>query len=201
MKLTRKQEEFLRYVVEYMDDWGQPPSYEEICRHFGFSSYNTVATYLRILERKGYIRLPSKKNQKRAFEVIKTVESRRFELPLLGRVAAGRPIEAVEDRRVVEVPPSMVGSGEYFVLEVKGESMKEDGILDGDLVVVRRQPVAENGDTVVALIENEATVKRYYRKRGYIELRPAHRDMEPIIVKDREISIQGKVIGVIRYYR
>jgi len=199
MKLTDRQKQVLDYISRYMESWGTAPSFEEICGHFGFSSYNTVTTYLKILERKGYIRLPKEKNRKRAIEVISPVETRRFEFPLLGRVAAGRPIEAVEDRSVVEVPPSMAGKGECFVLQVTGDSMEEDGILDGDYVVVRRQPVAQNGDIVVALINNEATVKRYYRGKGSVELRPAHRGMEPIQVDKGDLLIEGKVVGVMRY--
>ncbi|MEE9611935.1 MAG: S24 family peptidase, partial [Desulfatiglandales bacterium] len=135
MKLTPKQKDFLAYLSSYIQQWRRSPSFDEICSHFGFRSYNTVTTYLKALEQKGYIRLPLEKNRKRAIEVISPVETRRFELPLLGMVAAGKPIEAVEDLRAVEVPPSMTGSGDCFVLEVKGDSMKEDGILDGDLVV------------------------------------------------------------------
>ncbi len=172
MKLTEKQKEFLSYISQYMEDWGRSPSFEEICSHFGFSSYNTVTTYLKALDLKGYVRLPRKKNQKRAIEVISPVETRRFEFPLLGRVAAGKPIEAVEDIDVIEVPPSMVGSGDQFVLEVKGDSMKDDGILDGDFVMVRKQPTAENGETVVALVNNEATIKKYYKIKRHVELPP-----------------------------
>ncbi len=100
MKLTKRQEEFLRYISDYIKEWGHPPSFDEIKGYFKFESYHSVTTHLRVLERKGYIKLPGKKNLKRAFEVIKPVESRRFELPLLGRVMAGRPIEAVEERAV-----------------------------------------------------------------------------------------------------
>ena len=199
MKLTDKQKDFLSYISRYMEEWGIAPSFDEICSHFDFSSYNTVTTYLKILERKGYIRLPKKKNLKRAIEVISPTETRRFEFPLLGRVAAGKPIEAIEDRNVVEVPPSMAGNGECFVLQVKGASMEEDGILDRDFVVVRKQPTAENGEIVVALINNEATVKRYYRRRNHIELRPAHTGMESIHVKKGDLRIEGKVVGVMRY--
>ena len=152
----------MRFISRYIHDWSRPPSFEEICSHFGFTSYNTVTTYLKTLERKGYVRLPDKKNLKRAIEVISPVETRRFEFPLLGRVAAGKPIEAVETVDVIEVPPSMIGQGDHFVLQVKGDSMQEDGILDGDFIIVRKQPAAENGETVVALINNEATVKKYY---------------------------------------
>jgi repressor LexA len=201
MKLTEKQKAFLEYISRYMDDWGRSPSFEEICSHFGFTSYNTVTTYLKALKRKGYIRLPRKKNQKRAIEVISPVETRRFEFPLLGRVAAGKPIEAVEDMDVIEVPSSMIGQGDHFVLQVKGDSMKEDGILDGDFIVVRKQPTAENGETVVALINNEATVKKYYRRKNYVELRPSHTGMEPIIVRKGDLRIEGRVVGVIRHYK
>ena len=201
MKLTEKQKEYLGYVSRYIDEWGRSPSFKEICTHFGFSSYNTVTTYLKALERKGYVRLPQKKNQKRAIEVISPVETRRFEFPLLGRVAAGKPIEAVEDVNAIEVPPSMVGSGNYFVLQVKGDSMKEEGILDEDFVVVRKQPTAENGETVVALINNEATIKKYYKREDHVELRPAHKGMESLVVREGHLHIEGKVVGVMRHYK
>jgi repressor LexA len=201
MKLTEKQKEFLGYISRYIEEWRQSPSFEEICSHFGFSSYNTVTTYLKALERKGYIRLPGKKNQKRAIEVISPVETRRFEFPLLGRVAAGKPIEAVEDVDVIEIPPSMAGVGDHFVLQVKGDSMKEEGILDRDYVVVRKQLTAENGETVVALVNNEATVKKYYKRKAYVELRPAHRGMKPIVVREGDLRIEGRVVGVMRYYK
>ncbi len=200
MKLTPKQKEFLAYLADYVDRWGHAPSFEEIRDHFEFGSYNTVSTYLKILERKGYIRLPKQKNKKRAIEIIKPMEAGRFEFPLLGRVAAGKPIEAIEDHQVIEVPPSMARGGDHFVLQVQGDSMEEDGILDGDYVVVRKQPLAQNGDTVVAIIDNEATIKKFYRHKDHVELRPAHKGMEPIIVKDRDFRIEGKVVGVIRYY-
>lgn len=201
MKLTPKQKDFLAYISSYIQEWRRSPSFEEICSHFGFRSYNTVTTYLKALERKGYIRLPREKNRKRAIDVISPVETKRFELPLLGMVAAGKPIEAVKDLSPTEVPPSMIGSGDYFVLRVKGNSMEEDGILDGDLVVIRKQPTAENGETIVALINNEATVKKYYRREDHVELRPAHTGMEPIRVEEGNLRIEGKVVGVVRYYK
>jgi len=200
VKLTEKQKAVLAYLSRYQEAWGQAPSFDEIRGEFGFRSYNTVATYLGHLERKGYIRRPAAKNQKRAVEVIRPVESRRFELPLVGTVAAGRPIEAVETPDVIEVPPSMQGRGDRFVLRVQGDSMRDDGILDGDYVVVRRQPAAENGETVVALVENEATVKRFYRRGDHVELRPAHEGMPPILVREGDLKIEGKVVGVVRQY-
>ena len=201
MKLTEKQKLFLRYISHYIEDWGQSPSFEEICSHFGFTSYNTVTTYLKTLESKGYIRLPNKKNQKRAIEVISPVETRRLEFPLLGRVAAGKPIEAVETADAIEVPPSITCQGDLLILQVRGNSMKEDGILDGDFIVVRKQPTAENGQTVVALINNEATVKKYYKQKNYVELRPAHANMESILIKEGDFRIEGRVVGVMRHYK
>ncbi len=201
MKLTDRQKQVLTYISRYIDEWAKSPSFDEICSHFGFASYNTVSTYLNTLEKKGYIRRPREKNRKRAIEVISPVETRKFEWPLLGRVAAGQPIEAIEDLDVVEVPPSMTDEGECFVLQVKGVSMEEDGILDGDFVVVRKQATAKNGEIVVALVNNGVTVKRYYRKKDHVELRPSHGDMPSIRVQSEDFRIEGKVVGVMRYYR
>ncbi len=201
MKLTEKQKAFLTYIFHYIETWGQSPSFDEICSHFGFKSYNTVTTYLEVLQRKGYLRFPKEKNKKRAIEVISPVETRRFELPLLGKVAGGKPIEVVETVSTIEIPMSMIGKGDHFVLQVSGNSMKEDGILDGDFVVVKKQPGADNGQTVVALINNEATVKKYYMRKDHVELRPAHAGMESIIVREEDLRIEGLVVGVLRHYR
>ena len=205
MKLTDRQQAVLTYISEHIDRWQRSPSFDEICSHFGFASYNTVSTYLNLLEQKGYIRRPGGKNKKRAIEIISPVQTRRFsqkfEFPLLGRVAAGEPIEAIEDVDVVEVPPSMADKGECFVLQVKGVSMEEAGILDGDFVVVRKQATAKNGEIVVALVNNGVTVKRYYRRKDHVELQPSHGDMPSIRVQDESFRIEGKVVGVMRYYR
>ncbi len=201
MKLTEKQKAFLDFIHRYIEEWGRSPSFDEICSNFGFRSYNTVTTYLGILERKGYIRLPKEKNRKRAIELISPIETRRFELPLMGRVAAGKPIEAIVDVSAIEVPPSMIGDGKHFVLQVKGDSMQEDGIMDGDFVVVKKQPTAETGETVVAIINNETTVKKYYPGKDHIELRPAHSGMKAIRVHNGDVHVEGKVVGVIRYYK
>ncbi len=201
MKLTGRQKEVLSYISNYIDAWGTAPSFDEICSHFGFASYNAVSTHLNILEKKGYIRRPRGKNKKRAIEVLSPVETRKFEFPLLGRVAAGEPIEAIEDLDVVEVPPSMASEGDCFILQVKGVSMEEAGILDGDFVVVRKQATAKNGEIVVALVNNGATVKRYYRRKDHVELRPSHGEMPSIRVQGEHFRIEGKVVGVMRYYR
>jgi len=201
MKLTDKQQAVLFYISNYIDEWRRPPSFTEICEHFGFKSYNTVTTYLKILEKKGYIHLPSRKNQKRGIQVVSPVEVKRFELPLLGLVAAGKPIEAVETPEAKEIPPSMLGEGDHFVLRVQGDSMRDDGILDGDFVVVRKGPTAENGQTVVAMINNEVTIKKYFRTGSYIKLQPANPNVKPIIVEHGSFVIEGRVVGVIRRYK
>jgi repressor LexA len=123
-------------------------------------------------------------------------------LPMAGIVAAGRPIEAIEQNESVEVPASMLQNRESFVLKISGESMRDDGILPEDLVVVRRQTIAEAGDRIIALVNGRATIKRYYPKRDSIELRPVNRDMEPLVVKRTDdFQIQGVVVGLLRYYR
>lgn len=130
----------------------------------------------------------------------RVLAGRSVALPLAGRVAAGRPIEAIEAADSLEVPTSMLGRGDNFVLQVQGDSMIGDGILDGDYVVVRKAADAENGRTVVALLHGEATVKRFYRKEGRIELHPANPTMQPILVENEEsLRIEGVVVGVIRH--
>ena len=122
-------------------------------------------------------------------------------LQMAGLVAAGSPIEAIEQRETIDVPEEMLGAGEYFALKVRGNSMVDEGIVDGDTIVVKKQATAENGQTVVALVDGEATVKKLYRKKGGVELRPANASMEPIFVRERELVIQGVVVGLLRKYR
>ena len=195
--ITPKQKKILEFIRSHAEREGYPPSQQEIARAFGFRSLGTVQNYLVRLEREGL--LSRQWNARRGMRVVRP-EGRGVELPLAGTVAAGRPIEAVENPDTIEVPASMVGAGENFVLRVQGDSMIGDGILDGDFVVVRKQAAAENGQTVVALIENEATVKRLYRKGGRIELHPANPAMQPIMVEGEEsFRIEGVVVGVIRH--
>jgi repressor LexA len=195
--ITPKQKKILEFIRSHAEREGYPPSQQEIARAFGFRSLGTVQNYLVRLEREGL--LSRQWNARRGMRVLRP-EGRGVELPLAGTVAAGRPIEAVETPDTIEVPASMVGAGENFVLRVQGDSMVGDGILDGDFVVVRKQAAAENGQTVVALIRGEATVKRLQRKRGRIELHPANPAMQPIIVEGEEsFRIEGVVVGVIRH--
>jgi repressor LexA len=195
--LTPKQKKILDFIQFHSEREGYPPSQQEIARAFGFRSLGTVQNYLVRLEREGL--LARDWNARRGLQVIRPRASN-FELPLVGTVAAGKPIEAIETPDSIEVPASMVGPGENFVLRVKGDSMIGDGILDGDYVVVRKQSNAESGQTVVALIGSEATVKRLQRKGRRIELHPANPAMTPIVVEDEEsFRIEGVVVGVIRH--
>lgn len=197
--LTPKQKQVYDYIARHIDEQGFAPSQQEIARAFGFSSLGTVQNYLVRLEREGL--LDRDWNARRSLRLTATPE-RGFKLPLAGTVAAGKPIEAIETPDTLEVPPSMVGSGEHFVLRVAGDSMIGDGIIDGDYVVVRKQATAEHGQTVVALLDNEATVKRLYRRGDRVELHPANPTMQPIIVNNLEsFRIEGVVVGVIRHYR
>ncbi|MBN2428216.1 MAG: transcriptional repressor LexA [Deltaproteobacteria bacterium] len=195
--LTPKQKKVLDFIRSYSDRAGYAPSQQEIAAAFGFRSLGTVQNYLVRLERQGF--LVKNWNARRGMRVI-APEINGTELPLAGRVAAGKPIEAVTTPDFVEVPSSMAGSGENYVLRVQGDSMIGDGILDGDLVVVRKQATADNGQTVVALIRGEATVKRFYRKGERIELHPANPTLSPILVENEEdFHIDGVVVGVIRH--
>lgn len=208
--MTARQKEIYSFLQSYIRQNGRAPTYEEIRRYFGFRSYNSVFKHLRQLESRGFLASPGK-HRKQAFWL---TEHKGFSalaaaaagvggarLPLLGVVAAGQPIEALENRDTVEVPESFLGSGEHFALRVRGDSMVEDGIHDGDIILVRRQESAENGQTVVALIGgSETTVKRFYRRGERVELRPANPAMKPIVVEAARLTIQGVVVGLIRKY-
>ena len=198
--LTKRQKEFVDYLDGYIVKHGYAPTLEEIGQHFGLSSLATIHKHLTNLEKKGLIR--RKWNRSRALEVVpqqKKVAS--IELPLLGRVAAGAPIEPLESADTIAVPEELVGRGEMFVLRVKGDSMVKEGILDGDFIVVQSRANADNGDTVVALVRGEATVKRFYReKAGMVRLQPASDTMEPLIVRANDVEIRGIVAAVMRKY-
>jgi repressor LexA len=195
--LTPKQKRILNFIQSYTDHSGYPPSQQEIANAFGFRSLGTVQNYLVRLQREGV--LEKDWNARRGMRVLSPkVET--AELPLAGLVAAGKPIEVVETPDSIEVPSSMVGHGKNFVLKVQGDSMIGDGILDGDYVVVRKQSNAENGQTVVVTINNEATVKRFHQSAGRVELHPANPMMETIVIEaEEDFRIEGVVVGVIRH--
>ncbi|MFH1941648.1 MAG: transcriptional repressor LexA [bacterium] len=199
MNLTDKQQAVYRYLREYIEGRGGPPTYDEIRRHFGFQSFQSVQKHLAQLETKGYIRIPER-NKSRMIALVEHGGAT-VVLPMAGVVAAGSPIEAMEQRETVDVPEEMLGSGDYFALKVRGNSMIDEGIVDGDTIVVQRQASAENGQTVVALVEGEATVKKFYRRKDGVELRPANAAMESIFLRGGELVIRGVVVGLLRKYR
>jgi repressor LexA len=198
--LTKRQKELLDYLDGYILKHGYAPTLEEIGRAFGLSSLATVHKHLTNLERKGVIR--RKWNRSRALDLVpQQRRSAAVDLPLLGRVAAGAPIEPLEQADTIAVPEELAGRGETFVLRVKGRSMEKEGILDGDYIVVQARPQAENGDTVVALVRGEATVKRFYREKGgMVRLQPANDEMRPILARGADVEVRGVIVAVLRKY-
>lgn len=200
--LNNKQIEILHYMKNQISEKGYPPSVREICEAVGLRSTSTVHGHLAKLEEKGYIRRDATKP--RAIEIL-TDDSQLIykkevlNIPVVGKVTAGAPILAVENiEDTFPLPIDFIGNNNVnvFMLTIKGDSMIEAGIMNGDYVVVRQQSVATNGDIVVALIDEEATVKRFFKESNHFRLQPENSFMEPIIVKD--VSILGKVIGVLR---
>jgi repressor LexA len=202
MPLTKRQREILSYLTTYTEENGYAPSFEEIAETFRYSSLATVHEHLSNLQRKGYIKRSY--NESRAIEILPTEATpRAVELPLLGAVAAGMPIEALTHGETLTVPDAFVRrSGSHYVLRVRGNSMIDEQIRDGDFVVVNERQSADNGEMVIAMLNGDsATVKKYYRERdGRIRLQPANETMQPIYVHENDISIQGIVVGVLRRY-
>jgi repressor LexA len=201
MALTKKQRQILDYVESFVESYGYSPSYEEIARYFGYNSLATVHEHLTNLEQKGFLR--KNYNKSRSLEVVRAeVGSLAVELPLMGTVAAGLPLEVFPEQESVSVPHDMVKRGNNYVLRVKGSSMVDEQIRDGDYIIVNSRETAENGEMVVALVNGEsATVKKFYRERdGRIRLQPANETMQPMYFAADEVQIQGIVVGVIRKY-
>jgi repressor LexA len=209
--LTPKQKEILDFIERHSAQHGYAPSQQEIAKHFRFKSLGTVQNYLVRLERQGFLRKTL--NARRGMEVVKpastttlAVAAEAVPLPLLGRVAAGRPIEAIQTDETLDVPVSMIKTGaENFVLKVTGDSMIDEGILNGDYVVIHKQKAPpRNGQTVVALVGNEATIKKFYRRSSTrVELHPANPAYEPLVIDSlvdggREFKVEGVLVGVIR---
>lgn len=198
--LSDKQLEILGFIKKELQTKGYPPSVREICDAVGLKSTSTVHGHLERLEKKGVIRRDATKP--RAIEILDSYSDiysskELIDIPLIGRVTAGQPILAVENiEDSFPLPIDFVDGQSSFMLTVKGESMINAGILDNDYVIVRQQPIAKNGDIVVALIDDEATVKRFFKEKDYIRLQPENPNMEPIIVND--VIILGIVTGVLR---
>lgn len=199
--LTRRQQEIYRFLRESIARNGYAPSLEEIAAHFGLSSVATIHEHLTNLQSKNMIRRQFNRN--RAIEVLPVAgDARAVEVQVLGRVAAGRPIEALPAPESVAIPEEMLGRGETFVLRVQGDSMVDELIREGDLVVVESRESAENGETVIALVDDgEVTLKKFYREGDRVRLQPANPAVPPLVLPPEQVRIQGVVIGVIRRYR
>jgi repressor LexA len=198
--LTRRQREIYDFVREFVDARGYSPSLEEIGARFGLSSVATVHKHVEHLVEKGYLRKAV--HRSRSVEPVESPSGPVVSLPLLGSVAAGAPIEAVELSESIDVPQQLVPRrGRCFVLRVRGDSMVEEQIRDGDFVVVESRPEARDGETVVALLRGEdATLKKFYRRGSQVRLEPANPSMRPIEVPAAEVEIRGVVRGLLRRY-
>lgn len=245
--LTAKEKSVLLFIEQELTSKGVSPSYQEICDHFGFASFNSVQNYLKQLSTKGYLLIPQ--NQKRAIQILhsaadfqkdlanrlganqqnnmylvkepskssagqssqdsKDVDSKVLPIPFLGRVAAGSPIERLHENEFIDVPASMIKSpGDYFALKVEGDSMIDEGIFDGDFLVVLSQKNAKDGDLVVASVETESTVKRFYMKKNpqistttkAVELRPANPRLTSMWYAPQQVEIKGLVKALLRKY-
>ena len=201
MYLTRRQKEILDFLDRHISRKGYAPTIEEIGEHFGLSSLATVHKHLSNLQSKGLVRRDW--NRSRALELVPTpVAVKAVELPLLGKVAAGSPIEAITASETIFVPEDMVGRRDTYVLQVKGDSMIDEQIRDGDFVIVENRKHARDGEMVIALLDGDsATLKKIYREGGgMVRLQPANARVKPIVLDQDRLSIQGVVIGVLRKY-
>jgi repressor LexA len=198
--LTKRQREILDYLQEFIQQHGYAPSLEEIGRRFSLSSLATVHKHLSNLQEKGFIRRSW--NRSRSVELLSARTGQRaVELPLLGYVAAGAPIEALTTNETIAVPEDLIGRRETYVLRVKGDSMIEEQIRDGDFVIVEDRKTADNGEMVIALIRGtDVTLKKFYRDNGRIRLQPANPAVQPIVLDPSHVQIQGVVVGVMRKY-
>jgi len=200
LPLTKRQREILDYLNEFIEQHGYAPSLEEIGRRFNLSSLATVHKHLTNLQEKGFIRRAW--NRSRSVELVPTrVGTRAIELPLLGFVAAGHPIEAVAGSETIAVPETLAGKKDSYVLRVKGDSMIDEQIRDGDFVIVEDRKAADNGEMVIALVGGaDVTLKKFYRESGRIRLQPANPTMLPIMLDPDQVQVQGVVVGVMRKY-
>lgn len=206
--LTVRQKEILEFIEQFIEREGIAPTHREICERFGYSSYGTVYKHLRLLAEKGYLQRDW--NQKRGLWLLKPPPGRKpkstgtaqRELPFYGLIAAGRPIEAVSGTERLSVPEHLLGgrTGTHYVLRVVGDSMIDEGIHDGDLVIVQSREDADAGEMVVALVGNDATLKRFFPEGPSVRLQPANRHMKPLVFPAADVKIQGIVVGLMRRF-
>ena len=201
--LTERQRAILEFIQAFHRQRGVAPTHREICEHFGFSSYGTAYKHLKLLAEKGYLKRD--RHQRRGLELLPSAgvdDVAEAELPFLGRIAAGRPIEAVSGNETIGVPRLLFGEKpqEHYVLRVAGDSMIEEGIHDGDWVVVERRERARPGEMVVALLGDEVTLKRFYPEGEQVRLQPSNPAMSPLRVRAVDVRVQGIVVGLMRRY-
>ena len=194
--LTKRQQEILNYIKEFFQENGIAPSFREIGQHFGLSSTATVSEHIDTLREKGY--LTSESHLARSISLTEDPLKEAVSIPLMGAIAAGQPIEAIQTQETIDIPQDMANKN-TFALRVRGNSMIEDSIVDGDYVIIEATSNIKDGDIVVALVnDGEVTLKRFYKEAGGVRLQPANSTMQPIFVQN--VSIQGKVKGVIRRF-
>jgi repressor LexA len=200
LTLTPKQKEILDFIRAYRQKRGLSPTQREICEEFGYSSFGTLQKHIKLLLEKGV--LVRDWNKRRSLVLAEENKpAGAVEIPLAGRIAAGQPIEPEPEGETVAVPDLLTRKGQNYVLRVNGSSMIDDGIHDGDFVVVNRREKASNGEMVAALLNGEATLKRFYREAdGRIRLQPANERMSPIWVAEGDLKVQGVVVGLMRKY-
>ncbi|MBV8518148.1 MAG: transcriptional repressor LexA [Acidobacteria bacterium] len=210
--LTERQRDILNFIRDFQKERGVAPTHREICDHFGFSSYGTVYKHLSLLQKKGLIRRDW--NQKRGVELVEQEPAAQEaprgardaeregvrELPLFGYIAAGRPLAVEISDETIPVPLHLTSRGDNYVLKVRGDSMIDDGILDGDFVIIARRERADNGEMVVANVNGEVTLKRLYQEGDRVRLQPANSMMSPIFASARDVAVQGVVVGLMRRF-
>jgi len=196
--LTPKQARVLECIARWVREQGYPPTFQELSHALHLAEKN-ARDYVLLLERKGYVR--RQPHVARGITLLTPPETEPLpKLPLVGRVIAGQPVEVFEEHEPIAVPPMLLRTGPHFVMQVSGDSMIDDGIRAGDLVIVQQQPEPKNGDTVVAVVRGEATIKRYYQRGSMVELRPANASMAPLHLAAQEVEVKGVVAGLMRKY-
>ena len=196
--LTPKQARVLDCLTRWVQEQGYPPTFQELAQALHLTVKN-ARDYVLLLERKGYLR--RQPNVARGMTLLtRPATESLLELPLIGRVMAGQPVEVFEAHEPILIPPMLLRTGAHFVMQVMGDSMIDDGIREGDLVIVQQQTALKNGETVVAVVRGEATIKRYYRRGNLVELRPANATMASLEVEGRDVEVKGVVAGLMRKY-
>lgn len=199
MYLTKRQKETFDFIVEYVREHGYAPTLEEIGAHFGLSSPATVYKHVQQLVAKGYLR--KTRHQGRGIEIVESSTRQAFSAPVLGEIAAGRPVQAAAQAETIELPPAFSSTSPIYLLRVRGSALEEEMLADGDLLIIEDRPTASDGDVVLAVLRGEVTaVGRYFRESSHVRLEPTVDGREPLYLPDGQIQVRGVIVGVIRTY-